>query len=742
MNRTLLLLCALCLLSLLSTPNNTLAQKTTILPTTKQKGRPRIGLVLSGGGARGFAHVGLLRLMEETGLRPDYIVGTSMGAILGALYAMGYTADDINDLNRTTNWNTLLSNQWDLRTISYEQKHAVNRDILTISWNNGRFYLPQGLIKSQSLLNLLHRLNWPYANKTDFNALPIPYGCISVDLASGQTRIARYGHLPTEIRASMAIPGIFTPVILGDSLLVDGGVADNFPYDLVRSMGADIVIGSYTGPPLSQSDRSIYNTKSILIQASLFAGIQKARTDIAKCNYLTIPDLTGYSTMNFAAGERITQIGYQAALPLRNKLKHLADSIYAIEAPPRIPHVDTAATHYVKKVEIVQSHSRQNIPFLTNQWIPTPAHITARQIENAINQLYGTRFFEQVSYRLGRDSILRILPQARDKFSLQLGAHGNDEWGLGFVARMELLNPIFASSRLELATLIATQPSVLARHTLYLGKKRRLLFATNAGFTTSRTAIYLAGSRIASLMRYEAQIELTLGELFANYALLDGGFRYHATLRVPSRAYRTLTSTTNNNSQQLQGFARFRANTTERHDYPKIGYLLNAELNTSYLLAATPQFNARFTGSYIHNLTLTNLFTLRPRFAIGLNTTHTSEHYKFAIGGLPEYVRNEIYDIPLLGLGYRQKHFHNFALTTLDLQINLPYSLHLIPSIGLALGANNITDWLSPTTDTSGIGTCGLTLGWLQQFGKLETSLGYTLGTHDLWWHFFIGVPL
>lgn len=170
--------------------------------------RPRIGLVLSGGGARGFAHVGTMRVMEEAGLRPDYIAGTSMGAILGALYAMGYTADEISTLNLQTDWGELLSNQQPLRTVTFEQKHNVNRSLLSVNWEDGHFNLPRGFINSQLLLNLFHRLSWQYATVDNFNQLPTPFGCISVNLTSGKIRTARSGHLPTEIRASMAIPGI------------------------------------------------------------------------------------------------------------------------------------------------------------------------------------------------------------------------------------------------------------------------------------------------------------------------------------------------------------------------------------------------------------------------------------------------------------------------------------------------------------------------------------------------------
>jgi len=735
--------------------------------STATSRRPRVGLLLSGGGARGFAHVGTLKIMEEAGLRPDYIAGTSMGAILGALYAMGYNADEISALNLQTDWSMLLSNTEALRTVTYEQKHAVNRSLLSLTWQNGHFNLPRGFINSQLLLNLFHRLSWEYAATEDFNQLPVPFGCISVNLSSGKIRMARNGHLPTEIRASMAIPGIFTPVQLSDTvLLIDGGVADNFPYDMLRSMGADIIIGSYAGPDLMHPTGTIHDAKDILTHASMFAGIQKARADLKRCDYLVAPDLTGYSSMNFAAGQQIERIGYEAAASFRAPFRRLADSIYQIEAPPVIPRIDTLATHWVKRVEIANGQEHKKVELAAHKWLSTPARLNARQVENAINQIYSTRFFDQISYQLGKDSVLRIMPISRPQLSVGLAAHINDEWGIGAIGRLELLNPIWRSTRAEFAFLAAMQPQLIAKHTHYFGAKQNYMLNVEGNFITSRTPLYLAATRIASIMKYKLEANIVVGKLIRTSALLDGGVAYRSTFLIPSRAYLELlggADPTRISAGEIRGFIRYRMNTTEHPFYAKTGYLLHVQLTGAHRHAIAydkPQTTSRqlyelnaefdrspyalsFYTNYLQNIRLGQYISLHPRFALGLSSTQWGHHYSFQIGGTQETVRDEALDIPFVGLGFRQIPSYNFLLGSFALRFHLPYSLYLTPVVGALYTASSVYNMQSTVRDflSEGIYSGGIALGCATRFGLLQGSLEMHKGSRDLWAHFFVGIP-
>ncbi len=212
--------------------------------------RPKVGLVLSGGGAKGLAHIGVLRAMEKAGLTPDYITGTSMGSIVGGLYAIGYSADEIDSIVSTVDWDELLTNEIPLSDIAIEEKEYYGRYIAELPIEGVKVSLPKGLIEGQKLTELLTRLTRPAHGISDFSKFPIPFACVAANIETGLPEVLNKGFLPEAIRASMSIPTVFTPIEIDDKLLVDGGLVRNFPVQEVLDMGADIVIGVFVSSDL------------------------------------------------------------------------------------------------------------------------------------------------------------------------------------------------------------------------------------------------------------------------------------------------------------------------------------------------------------------------------------------------------------------------------------------------------------------------------------------------------------
>ncbi|MCD4731730.1 MAG: patatin-like phospholipase family protein, partial [Bacteroidales bacterium] len=217
---------------------------------TADNQRPKIGLVLSGGGAKGIAHIGILKAMEKERIRPDFIAGTSMGSIIGGLYALGYSADQLDTIIRQIDWGEVLSNNIQLQYIAYEEKEYYNRYLIELPFENGKLKLPSGVIHGQMLGEMLARYAWPAKDYTSFDEFPIPFRCVATDVGTGKPIIFSDGSLAMAMRASMAIPTAFTPVDLDSTLAVDGGVVNNFPVEEVIDMGADIVIGVSVGDGL------------------------------------------------------------------------------------------------------------------------------------------------------------------------------------------------------------------------------------------------------------------------------------------------------------------------------------------------------------------------------------------------------------------------------------------------------------------------------------------------------------
>jgi NTE family protein len=230
--------------------------------------RPRIGVTLSGGGAKGLAHIGILKAIDSAGLNVDYITGTSMGGVIAGLYAIGYSADTIEKIARSIDWDLLLSNQSTLRSLFMEEKEEYGKYVVELPWVNNRFVLPSGVLEGQEVWNKLSELFFPVYNLKDFSQFSIPFRCIGTDVGSGEGVILKDGEIISALRSSMAIPSLFTAVEYNGRKLVDGGIVRNFPVRDVKEMGADFVIGSNVASGLLPS----HKVRNVIQIIMLFSG--------------------------------------------------------------------------------------------------------------------------------------------------------------------------------------------------------------------------------------------------------------------------------------------------------------------------------------------------------------------------------------------------------------------------------------------------------------------------------------
>ncbi|NLJ43583.1 MAG: patatin-like phospholipase family protein, partial [Bacteroidales bacterium] len=274
--------------------------------------RPTLGLALSGGGAFGMAHLGVIKVMEEAGLRPDYITGVSMGSIVGSLYSIGYSSDSLYNILRSADWNLLLSNSITEDKVIFTEKKYFNNSIASFPITSRKVKLPSGLISGQHIEKMLSYYAWPAARITDFSLLPIPFLCIGTDLVSCSKAVLKTGYLPDAVRASMAVPSIFTPVKIDTSILIDGGFVRNIAVTELKEMGADIVIGSYTGFN-RYNENELQSIAGVLKQLSFFNSINDFAREKKLIDYLIVPNESGISITSFSQVDTIYQRGYRAA---------------------------------------------------------------------------------------------------------------------------------------------------------------------------------------------------------------------------------------------------------------------------------------------------------------------------------------------------------------------------------------------------------------------------------------------
>jgi NTE family protein len=285
---------------------------------------PKLGLTLSGGGAKGLAHIGLLRILDSLDIQPDYITGTSMGAIMGALYAIGFSGDELKTIALKTNWNALLSNKLPFKDINIEEKDEYGRYVLEIPLNDGKLKLPKGFIEGQALQEFLIDLTFSARHIHHFDSLPIPFRCLATDIETGKPVLITEGSLPEALRTSMAIPLFFTPVERDDKLLVDGGLSRNFPVKEVIDMGATKVIGSYTGFRVLHPEE-LGDGGKIVLQSIALALATMPIEDQKLCDVWVNNELQGLFSTNFSNVRGIIEGGEANARALLPELQKIAD---------------------------------------------------------------------------------------------------------------------------------------------------------------------------------------------------------------------------------------------------------------------------------------------------------------------------------------------------------------------------------------------------------------------------------
>ncbi len=389
--------------------------------------RPKVGLVLSGGGAKGFAHVGVLKVLEELGIPIDYIGGTSIGSIIGGLYAIGYNADDIESFIQKQDWEFLLSDEVDRGHIPYFEKLEMDRYNISLPVKWWRVEVPNNVIKGQNVINKFSELTFGYHDITDFSQFKIPFFCVAADLETGKEILLDHGYLPECMKASMAIPGVFRPQEIEGYYLVDGGVINNFPVDRMKEMGADIIIGVDLSSGLKKKEE-LNSIGSVMGQLVSVMGLTKYEANKQQCDIYMNPDLHEFTASSFTASAADTMFirGEQAAYQVYEQLLELRKQL-GTQAPPKksmkTPSTDT--TFVVKNI-VYEGRAQKDHFYLEGKLGLQPnSEISLDDINNGIANLYGTLNYELISYRLvgGKEKTLILNLSESSKNTLNMGVH-------------------------------------------------------------------------------------------------------------------------------------------------------------------------------------------------------------------------------------------------------------------------------------------------------------------------------
>ncbi|WP_299761920.1 patatin-like phospholipase family protein [uncultured Dokdonia sp.] len=388
----------------------------------------KVGLVLSGGGAKGLAHVGVLKVLEEAGVKIDYIAGTSMGAIVGGLYASGYSATQLDSLFRAVDFDKVIQDELPRKAKTFYEKEASEKYAISLPFDSFKLSLPQSISKGQNTYNLLIRLLEHVNGIDDFTQLPIPFFCVATDIEKAEQVILDTGFLPEAISSSGALPTLFKPVTLGDRMLIDGGVLNNYPVNELRAKGVDVIIGVDVQDGLRERDQ-LTTAPDIFLQINNYRTIKEMEGKRDSTDVYIRPDIKDFSVVDFDQANVIIDRGETEALKQFDALKDIAMRQGTLSRK-RMKEPKLKDSIKIDAVVIRGNKDYTRSYILGKLQLDLPVTLDYERFSNGINNLAATANFDRIGHRFDKipeGTLLNIdVQESKSKQSIGLGLHYDD----------------------------------------------------------------------------------------------------------------------------------------------------------------------------------------------------------------------------------------------------------------------------------------------------------------------------
>jgi NTE family protein len=720
--------------------------------------RPKIGVALSGGGAKGLAHIGILKAIDSAGINVDYLTGTSMGSIIGSLYAIGYSANDIEKMAKKLDWNEMLSNQSSLRGIVMEEKSEYSKYAVELPWVNNGFRLPSGVVEGEELWLKFAELFFPVYNIKDFDKFSIPFKCIGTDIETGEAVIGDTGELITAVRASMAIPSLFTTVEYKGKQLIDGGVVRNFPVRDVKGMGADFIIGSRVALGLQPKEK-VSNAFQILHQIMFFKEAATSRKDSALCNiYIAMP-LENYTAASFGRADELLKYGIDEGRKYYPQFKRLADSldrIYGKEYKDqhRLPQVDSV---FISSIEIDGLEKTTKEFFEHMMGFEAGRYYTSAKIGKMVRRVFGTRYYNRIIYSLdpmanGSARIIFNVVENPTTFA-KLGIHYNNFMGISLIGNLTSRNLILPHSRDLITVNVGENFRTRAEHLQYLGRGKNIALILGAHYDNQEFNTYenfrkdgVYGTHVAAAdgkLEYSASRRFTIG----------AGTRFEWINYKPS-LQSVFEISGKNNFFTSYGF--FGINTLNKNVLPDRGFRADGEFGWVY--DQHPALTFYNQGSVVSDpdslgisynnyqrailnvegyVPLSPKVVLTGRFQGGVNFNYNQSILNdFVIGGLTKTIRNQVL---FAGLDENSISTPSVASAEIGLRYKLYNNLYVQGRInGLVNNFVSVNDILQKPDFLSGYAA---TLSYNFALGPLDIGFMYCDQSRRVLSYINLGIP-
>ncbi|WP_299777031.1 patatin-like phospholipase family protein [uncultured Formosa sp.] len=754
-----------------------------ILSHAQDKEKPKVALVLSGGGALGIAHIPTLQKLDSLGIVPDLIVGTSMGSIVGALYSIGYTGDEIAELSKTTDWDNLFRGKVSINSVSNEEKSEFGRYSVGFEVIDKKPKPVLAILNDQNLREFFSVLTYPVYNITDFDKFPIPFRAMATDIVNGKQVVLSSGSLTTAMRASMSIPGVFKPVEYENTLLVDGGVLNNFAVDVAKELGADFIIGSEVSGGL-QTKEELSSLENLLFQTGMLSSNLETAKNKNDCDILidNVPNLS-YTPGDFDKNEIIYEEGKKAVLDNEDKFLALAEMLkpYKQKAHKK-PDV---SDHVILDTIVYKGISKNNLRLVTSRsGLKEKEEYTVEEARTHINRILGTNLFSSIYTNPilnNKNTGIEIIAKEKAHNQVKLAVHFDDYRGVGLLVNYTGRNIIGASSRFLVTLDIAEQPKFKVQYQKIFGENKNWWFRSEVFGEKLDQDVIISGESADEMnykfLQFDNEINRNIHTL-NSYAGV--GINYQSTVVKPDADPDVINNILNLVSYKFRTtevYGQYVYNTLNEVFLPTKGLNIEARLGRAltnkveasyYDKTLSSNQSGHFSGftKFRLNFKSAKAFNSKLSLILGANAGFTfidNEEYgdasfqelgygaNYFLGGNLRRVRKDNY--MFYGLLEDELPVSQFMGVNIALQYQFIKKLYITPHLNMAtVGFGNFTDYsenaLNPkgewkdNLDTSKLVSIGTKLDCNTIIGPVSLDLSWINSTDKFRLFFGIGIPL
>jgi NTE family protein len=651
--------------------------------------RPKVGLVLSGGGAKGFAHIGVLKVIEETGVKIDYIAGTSMGAVVGGLYAANYSAKEIDSIINSLDFMRLLQDVVPRSQSSFFEKKYGEKYLISFPvTKKGRITLPAGITSGQSIYNELNALFEHVDTITQFEKLPIPFFCMTTDIESGEAVVLDSGHLSEAIRASASFPTLLEPIEIRDRTFIDGGIANNFPVDAMRARGATIIIGVDVQGKL-ESKEDINSVVDILNQIVNFKMYAKDEEKISELTVHIKPNTEDFSVTSFDKSVEIITEGQSAADVHREVLESISELQKKYDVKEINPVKKEKLKRKITSIRInpLQHFSGAYIRGKMN--LEFGDSLSYSELNKKIGRLSSGNDFEMIKYSFKEinavaNELTLDIKENTNLSSVKVGLHYDPLYKssllLNFTTKHMLIKNDILSTDFVLGDNVRVNLNYFVDNGIYTS------YGLSSRFNSLKANVKFNGVNVNEINKQYIDftsmvyIQTTYNRKFA----VGLGFE-HKWLDVSTKAFIIEKGSKKyyfDKSNYFNSLVYLKLDTYDKKAFPKNGVLVDGE--AKYYMTSS-NYNDNFSSFCQAKLRLAAVKTLVDKFTFHITLeggttfdTNTSGQFQYALGGFGENMINN--HIPFYGYSFEDNENHSYLKGVVEVRYEV-YKKHTVALI-------------------------------------------------------------